>query len=120
MYVILGKFAEVWKPSEDVPASERVVVSQKGAVLADDMTAIGGPDRGAIELRPDGSFTATFTLSQALVDEKAGDIDGNVGIYTYPGSGAKHSTWEQYQPISFGEPAAASGSLGSLTGLLSL
>ncbi|AWH91492.1 hypothetical protein A6035_04140 [Dietzia lutea] len=119
VYVVLGKFAEEWKPSAGVPSSARTIISTKWAVPAESMETIGGPEKGAIELLPNGTFTATITVSKALVDEVAGTAAGNLGIYTYPGGGAKHAPWELYQPITFGEPAAeASGSLGSLTGLL--
>lgn len=118
IYVIFGQFADEWKPSEGAPSTARKVIVQKWVVPAADIPTVGGPEKGGIELRPDGSFTATFTVSKALVDEA--DAVGNLGVYTYAGSGAKHGAWETYQPIAFGEPAAdGSGSLGSLTGLLS-
>lgn len=124
VYVIFGKFADEWKPSEGAESSVRKVISQFWAVEEDNLDDIGGPSRGGIVLSPEGDFTATFTVSKALADEKAGDAVGNFGIYTYPGGGAKHAPWETYQPITFGEPTAdtsaatdtiASGSLGSLT-----
>ena len=119
VYVVLGKFAEEWQPSSGVPSSARTGISTRWAVPAESMETIGGPEKGAVELRPDGTFTATFTVSKALVDEAAGTVAGNLGIYTYPGGGAKHAPWELYQPITFGEPIAeASGSLGSLTDVL--
>lgn len=120
-YVVFGKFADKWKPSEGAPMSARTSISEKWAVAAADFDLIGGPEKGAIEMRPDGSFSTTFTVSKALVEATLGNDDGNLGIYTYAGSGAKHGPWELYQPITFGEPAAGgSGSLGSLTGLLPL
>lgn len=119
IYVILGKFADSWKPSAGAPSSARKVISQYWAVNAEDMATIGGPARGAIELSADGSFTTTLTVSRAQIDEMAGDVDGNVGIYTYAGGGATHAAWETYQPITFGDPfASGSVSLGSLAGLL--
>ncbi|MGW8591299.1 hypothetical protein ACWIE7_05750 [Dietzia sp. NPDC055343] len=115
VYVILGKFADEWKPSEDAASSARKIITQHWAVNAEDVETIGGAEDGAIVLGADGSFTATFTVSKALVEDKAGDANGNLGIYTYAGSGAKHAAWETYQPISFAEPATSP--LGSLTGL---
>ena len=124
IYVIFGKFADEWKPSEGAASSARKVISQFWAVEEGNLEDIGGPARGGIILSPEGDFTATFTVSKALAEEKAGDAVGNLGIYTYAGGGAKHAPWETYQPISFGEPAAAApvatdtiatGSLGSLT-----
>ena len=118
VYVIFGKFADEWKPSEGAASSARKIISQHWAVDAEDVEAIGGAERGAIVLGAEGSFTATFTVSKALVEDEAGDATGNLGIYTYAGSGAKHAAWETYQPISFAEPAT--GPLGSLAGLFPL
>lgn len=112
VYVVLGKFADAWKPSEGAASDTRKSISQYWAVNAEDVETIGGADRGAIVMDADGSFTATLTVSKALVDEVPGD--GNLGIYTYAGGGAKHAAWETSQPISFVEP----GLFGSLTGLL--
>ena len=118
IYVILGKFADEWKPSEDAPSANRTSISQFWAVAAEDMEAIGGAKGGAIELAEDGSFTATFTVSTALIEDEAGDAEGNLGIYTYPGSGATHAAWETFRPLTVGAPAASAelplGSLGSL------
>ena len=123
-YVVLGAFADEWKPSEGAASSVRKpVITQKWAVLAEDMQAIGGEAAGAIPMSADGSFTATFAVSKALVDEKAGDAAGNLGIYTYAGSGATVAEWETFTPLSFGEPAtddSAPGLFGSLTGLLQI
>ena len=119
IYVILGKFADEWKPSAGAASSARKVISQYWAVDAEDMATIGGTARGAIELAADGSFTTTFIVSKAQIDEVAGDVEGNVGIYTYAGGGATHAAWETYQPITFGDPfSLGSVSLGSLAGLL--
>lgn len=114
IYVILGKFADEWQPSAGAASTARKSISQYWAVNAEDMETIGGSARGAIELAADGSFTATFTVSKAQIDDVAGDVEGNVGIYTYAGGGATHAAWETYQPITFGDPF----SLGSLAGLL--
>lgn len=119
IYVILGKFADEWQPSAGAVSSARKVITQYWAVEAEDMTTIGGAARGAIELGADGSFSTTFTVSKALVDEVAGGVDGNLGIYTYAGGGATHAAWETYQPITFGESSPmGSVPLGSLAGLL--
>lgn len=118
VYVIFGKFADDWKPSEGAASSARTSISQFWAVNAEDVAAIGGADRGGIVMNPDGGFTTTFTVSEALVEEKAGDGAGNLGIYTYAGGGATHAAWETYQPIAFAEPET--GLLGSLTGMFAI
>lgn len=108
-YVVFGKFPEVWKPSAGVASTLRKVSSQKWAVLAADTTTIGGPNAGAIELNPDGTFTATVTVDKAAADTAAAAVATavNYGIYTYPGSGAVQPLYETYTPITF---AAAPGS----------
>lgn len=101
-YVVFGKFAENWQPSAAAPSSSRRNSSQKWAVLAEDMATIGGPNAGAVELDPDGSFEATVTVSKAAIDAIATDPSlVNYGIYTYPGGGATQPLYETYTPITF-------------------
>lgn len=116
LYVVLGKFADEWKPSEGAASDSRKSIAQFWAVNAEDVATIGGADAGAIVMAPDGSFTATFTVSKALVEKQASDVTGELGVYTYPGGGAKHAAWETSQLITFAEPTA--GSLGSLASVL--
>ena len=116
VYVDLGKFADEWKPSEGAASASRKSIAQFWAVEAEDLQTIGGAARGGIELSADGGFTATFTVSGALVEEEAGDVAGNLGIYTYAGGGATHAAWETSQLITFAEPTT--GSLGSLASVL--
>ena len=111
-YVVFGKFAENWRPSASAPGANRVNSNQKWAVLADDMATIGGPEAGAVELTPEGSFSATVTVDKTaldtLVDSKANATDlVNYGIYTYPGSGATSAGYETYTPITFAKTTAA-------------
>ncbi|WP_109508669.1 Ig-like domain-containing protein [Nocardioides speluncae] len=98
-YVIFGKFADTWRPSAGAPSSSRVAVTQKWAVPAAQMGTIGGPAAGAVELEPDGTFTATLTVDKAAAD--AASATGNYGIYTYAGSGAVHAPYETATPITF-------------------
>jgi len=101
-YVVFGKFSEAWKPSEGATSAARVTSSQKWAVLAEDMATIGGPGTGAVELRADGSFTATVIVDKAAIDAKATSADlTNYGIYTYAASGATQPLYETYTPITF-------------------
>lgn len=117
VYVVFGKFSEVWKPSVGAPSSSRYGVSaadggQKWAVPADSIATVGGDSAGAIELTPEGTFTATIEVSKAAADAATTQTDfrGNVvtnltasnyGIYTYPGSGASQPLFETYAPITF-------------------
>lgn len=101
-YVVFGKFAESWRPSEGAAGTTRVNSSQQWAVLAEDMATIGGTNAGAIELRPDGTFEATLTIDKAAIDAKATAANlVNYGIYTYAGSGATTAEYETYTPVVF-------------------
>lgn len=102
-YVVFAKFPEAWKPSASVPSANRKIATQKWAVLAEDMTAIGGPAGGAVELTPEGTFTATLAVSKAAADTAAAAVPtaANYGIYTYAGGGATAASYETYTPITF-------------------
>ncbi|MFJ9391031.1 Ig-like domain-containing protein [Nocardioides sp. NPDC101246] len=108
-YVAFGKVADLWKPSEGAPSTSRVNSSVNWAVLADDIATIGGPEAGAIELRPDGTFTAELIIDKAALDAKATDpaLTG-YGIYTYAGSGAVQAAYETFTPITFTAVKASS------------
>ncbi len=113
VYVVFGKFADSWKPSADAPSSARVGLpaaqgGTKWAVLADNMATIGGANAGAIELDPDGSFTATLNVKAAWGSVNASSA-GNYGIYTYAGSGAAEAGYETFTPITFSAATAGEG-----------
>lgn len=96
-YVVVGAFADVWKPSAGAPSSARAqAVVTKWGVLAEDMVTIGGADRGAIAIGPDGTFSVTVTVSKNVAY-----TSGNWGVYTYPGGGAAYAPFETYTPLSF-------------------
>ncbi|HLR84849.1 MAG TPA: hypothetical protein VK059_07850, partial [Nocardioidaceae bacterium] len=99
-YVVFGKFAKKWRPSNGASASARPAAAQKWAVLADDMATIGGAEAGAVELKPDGSFTAELTVSKRAADNEANGA-GRYGIYTYAGSGAVEPSYETMTRIRF-------------------
>lgn len=103
VYVAFGSFAASWQPSAGAPSSSRVTGDVRWAVLAEDMATIGGPQAGAVELTPEGTFTTTLSIDKAVVDAKTTSADGRYGIYTYPGSGAVAATHETYTPLTFGE-----------------
>jgi hypothetical protein len=103
VYVAFGKFAPVWKPSEGAASSARPNTDVKWAVLAEQVATIGGEGAGAIVLNPDGTFTATLTISKEAADENG--IDGGAyGIYTYAGGGAVTAGFETFTPVAFLEP----------------
>ncbi len=103
-YVVFGRFADVWQPTAGAAGSSRVAGDTKWAVLAADMATVGGPDKGAIELRPDGSFETQIWVTQ---DFTGVPETGNFGVYTYPGGGAKFAPFETYMPITFAVPVVS-------------
>lgn len=103
-YVVFGKFADSWRPSEGAPSANRVIASQKWAVPADQ--ASGG---AYVELSDDGSFTAELEIDKSAIDAVVESKDNatdlvNYGIYTYAGSGATVADYETYTPITFLSP----------------
>ncbi|WP_370615971.1 Ig-like domain repeat protein [Mumia qirimensis] len=105
-YVVLGTVADVWKPSVGAASSTRKALnatSQKWAVPAAQMATIGGAAAGAIELKPDGTFSTTVTVSKDAYDAATGKL-ANFGIFTYAGSGAVQAAYETYTPITFVDP----------------
>ncbi|KQO97770.1 HtaA domain-containing protein [Leifsonia sp. Leaf264] len=100
-YVTFGRFADVWKPTENATTSARVGLQTYWAVNAADMATIGGPAAGAIEIGPDGTFEVEVPVS-AVNSKDPGT--GNYGIYTYPGGGAKYAAFETYTQLTFADP----------------
>ncbi|GAA2234363.1 hypothetical protein N1031_09570 [Herbiconiux moechotypicola] len=102
VYVVFGRFDSTWKPSEGAASSARSGLSTVWAVNAADMATIGGAERGAIELEPDGTFTATLTVAGGAYD-KAGEY----GVYTYAGGGVVYAPYETATPVTLDESAPA-------------
>jgi len=105
VYVVFGKFLDNWKPSDGAPSSARpgLPANQGGtkwAVLAANIATIGGANAGAIELSPDGSFTATLNVKPEWGTISA-QSPGNYGIYTYAASGAVEAEYETFTPLTF-------------------
>ncbi|MET1017913.1 MAG: HtaA domain-containing protein, partial [Leifsonia flava] len=100
-YVTFGRFADVWKPTENAATSARVGLQTYWAVNAEDMATIGGAAAGAIEIKPDGTFQVDVPVS-AVNPKDPGT--GNYGIYTYPGGGAKYAAFETYTSLAFADP----------------
>ncbi|MFK4731617.1 HtaA domain-containing protein [Agromyces mediolanus] len=96
-YVVFGSFLDEWKPSAGAASSARVVDSQKWVVNPEDVATIGGAARGAVAINADGSFQVELTVREFA----AALADGNYGIYTYSGGGAKHAGFETFTPIAF-------------------
>jgi hypothetical protein len=101
-YVAFGKYATTWRPSAGAASATRKNGSVKWAVSASDMEAVGGAAAGAIELTPQGTFSATLTIDKAVVDKAATTPDlTNYGIYTYAGGGSVQAAYETYTPVTF-------------------
>ncbi|MGV8970585.1 MAG: HtaA domain-containing protein [Microbacteriaceae bacterium] len=95
-YVVFGKFADTWKPSEGASSSTRKVGSQKWVVNAEDVPTIGATQ--GVAINADGTFSVELLVSRGFTGEPA---TGNYGIYTFPGSGASYAPFETYTPLSF-------------------
>lgn len=115
-YVVLGTVADVWRPSAGAPSSARKSITQRWAVLAEDMATIGGPAAGAIELKPDGTFTTSFSISKAAIDASKDKL-ANLGIYTYAGGGPQQALYETFTPITFAPAVASTTTLSAPTKL---
>lgn len=89
VYVVFGKFADDWRPSQGALPDAREVISQKWA--------LPNPPTGPlyVELTAEGTFTAELDVS---MDEAA---DGNYGVYTYAAGGPVNADQELYQPMTF-------------------
>jgi hypothetical protein len=108
VFVVFGRFADTWKPSEGAPISARTVIDQKWPLPAASKAAAEaafGPNPQYVVLQPDGSFTTTLNLTQNDL------VTGNYGIFTYAAGGAiPNPSQETFTPISFletGTDAAA-------------
>ncbi|WP_396659428.1 HtaA domain-containing protein, partial [Microbacterium sp.] len=102
-YVVFGKFADEWKPSEGAPGSTRTVITQRWGVAEADFGGAVNAGNGGFPIAADGSFSMDILVSASEADDL---LRGNYGIYTYPGSGATHAPFETFTPLSF-EPAPA-------------
>lgn len=98
VYVVFGKFADVWKPSTGAASSARSVITQKWALPAASMATVGGANAGAVELRADGTFSVDLDLTTTEAQNLA---SGNFGIYTYAGSGTVYAPFETATPLAF-------------------
>jgi len=103
-YVVFGKVADVWKPSEGALGTARsgLGTATKWAVLAADQAAVGGAASGAIVLGADGSFSTELNVDKTALDKTAiAATLKNYGIYTYAGGGAVQAAYETFTPLTF-------------------
>ena len=113
VYVVFGKFADQWRPSENAPSAARVVGDQLWAMSQAALDAVPPAFQGTVrgqwvEITPEGGFTATLTVKK----KSANGVDvqwpetGNFGAYTYAAGGTKNAAQELYAPITVGNPAS--------------
>jgi hypothetical protein len=102
VYVLFGRFADTWKPSQAAPSSARKVIDQKWPLPAASKAAAGaafGPNPQYVALQPDGTFTTTLHLSPNET------FTGNYGIATMAAGGAApNASQETFTPVSFIAP----------------
>ncbi|MBM7818424.1 LPXTG-motif cell wall-anchored protein [Cellulosimicrobium cellulans] len=105
-YVVFGKFAPEWRPSQGVASSARKAGSQQWALASAALDQVDPRYQSAIrgqwaELSEDGTFTAELVASELELD------GGRYGVYTYAAGGTVNATQELYAPVAFTtEPAA--------------
>src|SRR5690625_4693579 len=98
-YVVFGKFAPYWKPSDDAPSSDRAGGDQ-GWVLAD--TVLDQvPENFQAAVRKDwvphsddGTFEAELTADEIAT----GPENGVYGVYDYPAGGITNADFEIGEP----------------------
>lgn len=99
VYVVFGRFAEVWQPSANAASGARTIISQHWALFGssyDAITALGTGE--TVEVDENGNFT---------VDIEVSDVAGSnptIGIATYAGSGSVNSGEEILIPLEFDAP----------------
>ncbi|WP_152192617.1 HtaA domain-containing protein [Georgenia satyanarayanai] len=101
-YVVLGKFAERWQPSQDAPSSARVVGAQKWALAEGVLDQVPASFQDAIRrqwvnIAEDGSFTAELTVTEPAAGWPE---DGAFGVYTYAAGGVTNPAQELSVPLT--------------------
>ncbi|MEU2200728.1 HtaA domain-containing protein [Isoptericola sp. NPDC019482] len=105
VYVVFGKFAEDWRPSDGVASSARKVVSQKWALPEPSYSQLKASNPSVADqlvlLNEDGTFTAELDVK---TDDTA---EGVYGVYTYAAGGAAaNAAQELALPVTFAQPGA--------------
>jgi hypothetical protein len=100
VYVVFGSVADTWRPSTGAGSATRQVIAQRWAIpqVSYDFSN-GSANPLYVLMNPDGSFTTTLAVSN-----NTAFTHPNVGIVTYPGSGATNAAVETFTPITFSVP----------------
>jgi hypothetical protein len=106
VYVVFGRFAEDWRPSDGAASTARKVVSQKWALPEPSYSQLKASNPGVADqlvlLDADGTFTADLEVATA-------EADGVYGVYTYAAGGAAaNAAQELAVPVAF-TPAGGDG-----------
>ena len=90
VYVVYGKFASTWRPSQGAVSSTRTIIEQKWAVpqAQRDFLDPTGTNASFVTLDQHGRFETTVTLTENTA------AAGNYGVYVYPASGAVNAPYE--------------------------
>lgn len=101
-YVVFGKFAPNWKPSDGHPTSVRPNSDQSWALTKETLDKVDPRFRATIEaqwveLNTDGTFDAKLVASN--VDE--GPADGIYGVYVYAAGGSADPNFEVMQALNY-------------------
>jgi len=107
VYVVFGKFAQDWRPSDGVASSARKVVSQKWALPEPSYSQLKASTPSVADqlvlLKEDGTFSADL---EVRTDDT---VDGVYGVYTYAAGGAAaNAAQELAVPVAF-TPAGGDG-----------
>ena len=109
-YVVFGKFAEQWQPSQDAPSSARVVGDQRWALAEGVLEQVPERFQQAIrgqwvDIAEDGTFTAELTVQRPVVEgvEQEWPESGTLGVYTYAAGGVKNPEQELAVPLTVAE-----------------
>jgi hypothetical protein len=98
VYVVFGRFADVWQPSAGAGAATRAVIDQKWALPASSRAILDptGTTPAYATINPDGTFSTSLTVK--IDDTKT----GNYGVATYAAGGAAaNAAQETFTPITF-------------------
>jgi hypothetical protein len=103
VYVVFGKFAADWRPSDGVASSARKVVSQKWALPEPSYSQVKAafPNVAGqlVLMNADGSFSADL---EVRTEES---VSGVYGVYTYAAGGAAaNAAQELATPVTFAAP----------------
>lgn len=93
VYVVFGKFADVWQPSTGALSAVRKVIDQKWALPEPTYSTVAGTNSQYVPLAADGTFTTTLTVGTS-------DAEGTYGVYVFPGSGASSAAHELEVPVT--------------------